>query len=60
MFPHPVVIKVETLFYSSGGYNGDKNGYEIPAGTDVFLSVSFHYLTFTLLVFSKCQVFVRL
>lgn len=24
----------------AGGYNGDKNGYAIPAGTDIFISVS--------------------
>lgn len=23
----------------SGGYNGAKEGYEIPAGTDIFVSV---------------------
>ncbi|KAK4373132.1 hypothetical protein RND71_008516 [Anisodus tanguticus] len=39
VFPHPIVIKAETLFYSSGGYNGDKDGYEIPVGTDFFLSI---------------------
>lgn len=24
----------------AGGYNGAKEGYEIPAGTDIFVSVS--------------------
>lgn len=38
---HPIVIN------STGGYNGDKDGYEIPAGTDVFLSVSLQFFTFT-------------
>lgn len=37
----------------AGGYNGDKDGYEIPAGTDVFVSVclllstSFYLMTET-------------
>ena len=28
----------------AGGYRGDKDGYKIPAGTDIFLSVSRKHL----------------
>ena len=30
-----------------GGYNGDKDGYAIPAGTDIFISVSVMLLVIT-------------
>ncbi|KAL0546923.1 hypothetical protein IC582_016842 [Cucumis melo] len=41
LFPQPPLLirralKPDTL---PGGYNGDKNGYAIPAGTDIFISV---------------------
>ncbi|KAG7031091.1 Cytochrome P450 97B2, chloroplastic [Cucurbita argyrosperma subsp. argyrosperma] len=41
LFPQPPLLirralKPDTL---PGGYNGDKNGYPIPAGTDIFISV---------------------
>lgn len=31
-------------FKLAGGYRGDKDGYKIPAGTDIFLSVSRKHL----------------
>ncbi|KAJ8564586.1 hypothetical protein K7X08_001046 [Anisodus acutangulus] len=40
-----------------GGYNGDKDGYEIPAGTDVFLSISFHFFTLSPYFWDKPNVF---
>lgn len=38
----------------SGGYNGDKNGYAVPAGTDIFISVSgsLHWKCLVLSVFN--------
>lgn len=38
----------------AGGYNGDKNGYTIPAGTDIFISVSerFHWKRLFLRVYN--------
>lgn len=41
------IIYVRTCTISPGGHKGDKDGYTIPAGTDVFISVStntFHTL----------------
>ncbi|XP_015076637.1 cytochrome P450 97B2, chloroplastic-like isoform X3 [Solanum pennellii] len=41
LYPQPPLLIRRSLTSDilPGGYNGDKNGYEIPAGTDVFLSV---------------------
>ncbi|XP_049367962.1 cytochrome P450 97B2, chloroplastic isoform X3 [Solanum verrucosum] len=41
LYPQPPLLIRRSLSSDilPGGYNGDKNGYEIPAGTDVFLSV---------------------
>lgn len=33
-------LTMHIYLYYSGGYRGDENGYKIPAGTDIFLSVS--------------------
>ncbi|KAK1401238.1 TYRO3 protein tyrosine kinase 3 [Heracleum sosnowskyi] len=32
------MVPICSFCYSHGGYNGDKNGYNLPAGTDVFIS----------------------
>ncbi|XP_019237184.1 PREDICTED: cytochrome P450 97B2, chloroplastic [Nicotiana attenuata] len=41
LYPQPPLLIRRSLKSDKlpGGYNGDKDGYEIPAGTDVFLSV---------------------
>lgn len=41
LYPQPPLLIRRSLTSDQlpGGYNGDKDGYEIPAGTDVFLSV---------------------
>lgn len=41
LYPQPPLLIRRSLTSDKlpGGYNGDKDGYEIPAGTDVFLSV---------------------
>ncbi|KAL5581604.1 hypothetical protein UlMin_014046 [Ulmus minor] len=41
LYPQPPLLIRRSLKSDKlpGGYNGDKNGYEIPAGTDVFISV---------------------
>ncbi|XP_049403795.1 cytochrome P450 97B2, chloroplastic isoform X3 [Solanum stenotomum] len=41
LYPQPPLLIRRSLSSDilPGGYNGNKNGYEIPAGTDVFLSV---------------------
>lgn len=41
LYPQPPLLIRRSLTSDllPGGYNGDKNGYEIPAGTDIFLSV---------------------
>jgi hypothetical protein len=33
-----------------GGYNGAKEGYEIPAGTDIFLSVRWTVVRFRIVI----------
>lgn len=33
-------IRKGLYIHCAGGYNGEKDGYAIPAGTDIFLSVS--------------------
>lgn len=35
----------ELIYQFSGGYNGDKNGYEIPPSTDIFISVSLYFFS---------------
>lgn len=45
------LVDVQKLYsHAAGGYNGDKDGYPIPAGTDVFVSVG---LLLCHLVFEK-------
>lgn len=41
LYPQPPLLIRRSLASDKlpGGYNGDKDGYKIPAGTDVFLSV---------------------
>lgn len=41
LYPQPPLLirRSLTLDQLPGGYNGDKNGYNLPAGTDVFISV---------------------
>ncbi|ONI17892.1 hypothetical protein PRUPE_3G185900 [Prunus persica] len=42
LFPQPPLLVRRSLKSDTlpGGYNGEKDGYVIPAGTDIFLSVS--------------------
>ncbi|WOG98357.1 hypothetical protein DCAR_0417698 [Daucus carota subsp. sativus] len=41
LYPQPPLLIRRSLTSDQlpGGYNGDKNGYNLPAGTDVFISV---------------------
>lgn len=41
LYPQPPLLIRRSLKSDKlpGGYNGDKNGYEIPVGTDIFISV---------------------
>ncbi|CAI9115356.1 OLC1v1016243C1 [Oldenlandia corymbosa var. corymbosa] len=41
LYPQPPLLIRRALTSDTipGGHNGDKNGYEIPAGTDIFVSV---------------------
>lgn len=39
-----VISGLSNSLGSAGGYKGDKDGYPVPAGTDIFLSVSSSYI----------------
>lgn len=40
MFHYLTIYLSKTFCFTTGGYKGDKDGYAIPAGTDIFISVS--------------------
>jgi hypothetical protein len=45
MYAYEFLLTTKSTF--PGGYNGAKEGYEIPAGTDIFVSVSWElFVTF--------------
>ncbi len=44
----------------AGGYKGDKDGYKIPAGTDIFISVSTAFIfPFLIVLISTCRNFCK-